>query len=98
MLSDQHPQRGADRPAEDAVMEKGCHCISLRRPGCRNHASPPWQPKVDVSLALWGWKVRGGSEGVLPSATGLPRAGETGSSASGTRHVQLGDAVMAVWL
>ena len=36
---------------------------------------------------------RGGSEGVLPSATGLPRAGETGSSAPGTRRVQLGDAV-----
>ena len=48
--------------------------------------------------ALWGWKVRAGSEGVLLSVTCLPRAGEMGSSAPGIRRVQLGDALMVAWL
>lgn len=58
----------------------------------------PPQPELDVLPALWGWKVRAGSERVLLSVTCLPRAGETGSSAPGIRPVQLGDAVMAAWL
>ena len=100
--SDQPPQRrvqrGADRPAEDAVMEKGCQRISALRAGCGRHASSPPQPELDVLPALWGWKVRAGSEGVLLSVTCLPWAGEMGSSAPGIRRVQLGDALMVAWL
>ena len=58
----------------------------------------PPQPELDVLLALWGWKVRAGSDGVLLSVTCLPRAGEMGSSAPGIRRVQLGDALMVAWL
>lgn len=48
--SDQPPQRrvqrGADRPAEDAVMEKGCQRISALRAGCGRHASSPPSPSL----------------------------------------------------
>lgn len=66
-------QRGADRPTEDAVMERGGQLTVLR--GGRPYQHSLAATELDILLALWDWKVGGGSDGMLLSVTCLPQAG-----------------------